>query len=367
MSKNPTHEYFEQPLMPIRRLHHDVYVGPPVLIWLFLLYALRHTFYLMPVIRQMLGNWSELEANPWFLPGDFVTVVLLYTWFNRIPEAGPVLRGIWRYGRSLLMFAYLWSAACLIGLNWRLIINPEHRHFDAVMVLLALDLLVIAYLVLSQQVKAVFADFPAPDQAEQLKAAAIEAVNAKRKLRESALLAAPIATDESPLVAKEAQLRQLLTTEPTNAMAWFELGVLAYQKQKPDHAMTLIRKALECDAQNPIVLRSLCELCRQQGKLVDAVRYGKEAITFAPQDEIAHLNLALAYTDIKNPIAATEHYHRVIDANPHNLQAWLNLAASLAQQKRYRDALVAVDAVLMVQPNQQQAQMLRKNIVDTNF
>ena len=324
-----------------------------------LLYALRHILYLMPVIRQMLGSWTEVEANALFLPGDLVAVILFYTWFNRIPEAGRVFRAIWRYGGELLAFVYLWSALSLLWLNRAVLFNQDHRHFAAVVAILALDLLVIAYLFRSSQVKAVFASFPPPDQAEQLKTAATESANAKRQFMESAKLVAPIAADGSPEAEQETRFRAILIAEPTNAMAWFELGVLAYQQQKADQALVLMRKAHSCDAQNPIVLRSLCELSRQQGRVAVAVRYGREAVGLAPEDEIAHLNLALALSDKKDQGAALTHYHRVIDINPHNVQAWLNMAVLLAQQNRREDALAALDAVLLIDPEQLQAMALK--------
>lgn len=327
-----------------------------------LLYALRHILYLMPVIRQMLGGWTEVEAHVWFLPGDFLTIVLFYTWFNRIPEAGLGFRSIWRYGRALLAFAYLWSALILLWLNRAALFNSDHRHFVAVVAILALDLLVIAYLLKSSQVRAVFASFPPPDQAEHLKAAAAQSASTKRQLMESAKLAAPIAADSSQEAEKETQLRAMLVAEPTSAMAWFELGVLAYQCQKADQSLALMRKAHSCDAQNPIILRSLCELSRQQGRVAEALRYGREAVELAPNDEIAHLNLALALTDYKDPDKALTHYHRVIDVNPHNVQAWLNLGVLLAQQNRNQDALAAIDAVLLIEPGQPQAKAIKNRL-----
>jgi tetratricopeptide (TPR) repeat protein len=333
-----------------------------ILVKFALLYALRHIFYLMPIIRQMLGNWTEVEANVWFLAGDLVAIVLLYTWFNRVPTAGSGFRTIWRYGRELLTFAYLWSAGCLLWLNWAALFNADHRHFVAVVVLLALDGLVIAYLLGSSQVKAVFASFPPPDQADELKRLATESANAKRQLIAAAKLAVPIAKEGTPESVRENELRALVDVEPSDAMAWFELGVLAYQHQKSEQAQAFMNKALSCDAQNAIILRSLCELNRQQGRVSDAVRYGLQAVKFAQEDEIAHLNLALALTDKKDFDAAITHYHRVLDSNPQNLQAWLNMAVLLAQQKRRDDALAALEAVMLIEPENPHATSLKSQL-----
>lgn len=322
-----------------------------------LIYALRHFFYLMPVIRQILGDWTEVEVSVWFLLGDAAAIALVYTWFNRIPEAGPAFRTIWRSGRLLLIFAYLWSAGILLWLNRALLISTEHRHFSTVMILLAVNFIAIAYLWVSHHVKDVFASFPAPDMADQLKAKAAESASAKRQLIEEARLAAPVTPEGSPESLREGELRSLIEVHPEHAMAWFELGVLAYQHQKTDQAQALMRKALLCDPNNPIILRSLCELYRQQGRLSEALRYGKQAVIAAPKDEIAHLNLALALTDHKEYESALTHYHRVIDANPKNVQAWFNLATLLIHMKRQGDAQAAIEALLLIAPDSQEVRL----------
>ncbi len=335
---------------------------PNLLLWLVCFYGLSHILFLMPVIRQMVGTWSEVVANPRYLLGDAVIIVLLYTWFNRIPEAGKAFRTIWRFGRQLLIAVYLWSAACLVWLNHGALLNTDHRYFGPVGLLLIIDFLAIAYLILSSQVKAVFAEFPAADQVERQRDANAELASAKRQMLEEAKITAPIAADNTAVAEQEARLRALITQDPNNALAWFELGVMAYGALKKDQALVLMRKAHSYDAQNPIILRSLCELTRQHARVAEAVRYGQEAVALAPNDEIAHLNLALALTDYKDPDKALTHYHRVIHVNPHNVQAWLNLGVLLAEQNRKQDALAALDAVLLIEPGQPQAKAIKNRL-----
>ncbi len=335
---------------------------PGTVLWCIQFYALSHILFLMPVIRQMVGSWSELAANPRYLVGDALVIVLLYTWFNRIPEAGPAFRTIWRFGRQLLIGVYLWSAACLIWLNLAAFSNIDHRHFTPVVLLLIIDLMVITYLAMSPRVKTVFAEFPAADQAERQRDANTELASTKRQMFDDAKLAVPIVADNTPAAEHEGRLRTLVATEPTNAIAWFELSVMAYGQHKNDQAILLMKRALLCDTKNAAILRSLCELYRQEGRVVEAVQYGREAIALAPEDEIAHLNLALALTDYKDPDTALTHYHRVLNANPRNILAWLNMAVLLAQQNRREDALAALDAVLLIEPEQPQVQILKEQL-----
>lgn len=331
---------------------------PAASLVLVLSYPMLFILYQMPVFRQSLGAWTELVSSPAFLPACLISLLLLYAWFNRIPEAGSAFRTIWRSGRLLLIFAYLWSAGILLWLNRAVLISTDHRHYSVAIALFTVDLLAIAYLWTSPHVKAVFASFPASDTADQLKAAAAESASAKRQLIEEARLAAPVTQEGSPESLHESELRSLIEVHPEHAMAWFELGVLAYQQQNTVQSQALMRKALLCDANNPIILRSLCELYRQQGRLSEALRYGKQAVVSAPKDEIAHLNLALALTNNKEYESALTHYHRTIDANPKNVQAWSNLATLLIHMKRQGDAQAAIEALLLIAPDSQEVQLL---------
>lgn len=334
---------------------------PAFLLWLVLFYGLRHIPYFMPVIRQMLGSWTELEANVWYLPASLISVLLLYTWFNRIPEAGSVWRWVWRWGHWFLLGAYLWSAAVLLWLNTPMLLRPDHRHFEALLILLAIDLAAIGYLLRSARVRRVFAEFPQPVDAKAARAAEEAKAQERQKLVREARLATPIAqnAEQSQI---EAHWRAEAAKSPKQALPWLQLGVLAYQNGQVAQAMTLMEEAHDCEPQNPLVLRNLCELLRQQGRISKAIAYGQQAVALTPNDEIARLNLAQALVDDKKLDQAITEYHRVIDLNPHHVQAWMNLAALLLQQGRKADADAALDAVLLVEPENERAQALKKDL-----
>lgn len=318
----------------------------------------------MPVFRQMVGPWSETVANAWYLPGDVLIVVLLYTWFNRIPEAGSVFRFIWRHGRALIIGVYLWSAFWLVWLNQTALMRSDHRHFSAVVVLLAIDLLIIAFVYKSTGVKATFADFPLPaDANEKAVQGSVNPAVLRQQLIQQALIEAPVFLQTAPGFEVEQQLRALLITDPHNGMAWLELGVLAYQQQKIDHAEALMRKALDEAPNNPLILRSLCELLRQQGRVAQAIGFGHKAVELAPQDEIAQLNLAVALTDNKDWDQAIYHYHRLLELSPNHVQAWLSLAVLLLQQNRNADAHAALEAVLLLEPGNAQAIAFKQSLL----
>lgn len=327
---------------------------------LILLYGFRPILYLMPVIRQMLGPWTELEANAWYLPASLVSVLLLYTWFNRIPEAGAFWRWVWRWGRWFLLGAYGWSAGVLLWLNAPVLLRPDHRHFEALLILLLIDLAAMGYLLRSVAVHRVFAEFPQPLDAAAVREAANAKAQERQRFARAVRLDAPVAlTDEQAQI--EAYWRAEAAKNPSQALPWLELGVLAYQCGKTEQALTFMEQAHDCEPENPLVLRNLCELLRQKGRLSKAIAYGQQAVGLAPNDEIARLNLAQALVDDKKLDQAITEYHRVIDLNPHHVQTWLNLAVLLVQQGRKVDAEVALDAVLLIHPGHEQAMSIKNS------
>lgn len=329
-----------------------------MLIFLLLIYSLRIIPYRMPVIRQMLGPWGELESSIWFLPISFISVLLLYTWFNRVPDAGVFWRTVWRNGRWLLIAAYLWSLSVLFWLNMPVIFRPEHRSFEAVWLLICIDLLALAYLAKSKHVRDEFAFFPQPVDLEAQRNEAKEKVSSRQQLFRDAMLNVPIAqtTEQQRL---EAQWRAAIFSQPANAVPWLELGVLAYHCGQLEQAQILMEQALICEPKNPGVLRNLCELSRQKGCFQRALDYGERAVMLAPNDEIARLNLAQVLVDLKETNRAMREYHRILDLNPQHVQTWMNLAVLLLEQQRHVDASSALDAVLVLEPTNTQAHALR--------
>jgi tetratricopeptide (TPR) repeat protein len=335
---------------------------PSVYLWLILFYTIRFVLYLMPVFRQTLGSWTELEVSLWYAPASLIGFLLLYTWFNRIPEAGAFWRWIWRWGRAFLMLVYLWSLGVLVWLNSAVFLRMDHRFFDAAVILFAIDLLAMAYLAKSEQVRAVFAAFPQSVDLEAQRNEAKEKAASRQQLMRDARLNAPIAqTPEQQQL--EAHWRAEISSQPTSALPWLELGVLAYQCGQQEQALTLMEEALALEPSNPLVLRNLCELLRQKGRLAKALDYGRQAVEAAPSDEISRLNLAQALVDNRDVDLAIAQYHRLLEVNPHHVQSWLNLAALLQHQGRKEDAVAACEAVLLIAPGHAQALAFKQRLL----
>lgn len=334
---------------------------PLVLIWLCLLYPVRFILEQMPVVQQMLGSWTALEASVWYSPASVVSVVLLYTSINRVPEAGSFLRFVWKSGRWLLAGAYAWTAVVLLALNVPVLIRVEHRHFNALLVLLSIDLVAAGYLLASASVRQFFSAFPSATELTEEETAAKAKLQERQQFIRDVRLAAPIA--QNPEQERiEAHWRTEIQHDVHKALPWLELGILAYQCGRLDQALLFVKRALELEPESPLVLRNLCELLRQNGELSKAIDYGERAVSLAPKDELAHFNFAAVLSKNKDFERTIYHYHRAIDINPQHASSWFGLARVLIKVNRVYDAKMALDAVLLIEPNNIEACRIKNEL-----
>lgn len=324
-------------------------------------YLVFPIFSFMPIIRQMLGSWAELESSAWTLPASLVGLLLIYTAFNRVPGAGSLLRCLWKWGRWLLVGAYVWSAVVLLATNSSVLFRDGHHHLELMLVLLTTDLLAAGYLLVSVSARQFFAHFPTAEDVAAQEQAVKKQEQERHLFKREAQLAAPIAqTPEQERM--ESHWRAEINRDEHQALPWLELGVLAYHCGKGAQALTLMEKALRCDADNPIVLRNLCELYRQQKQISRALEHGVRALELDPNDSVARLNLAQAYVDDRKLDQAINQYHRVLELEPQHVQTWLNMAILLLRQGRQLDAAAALDAVLLLDPQNERAVSLKRSL-----
>ena len=102
------------------------------------------------------NEFAELVINPstWlFAGGSFPALVILFAWGKRMPQAGGIVRWIWRNARILL------AASSLTDLVLHYLLIPKLTK-GFIPATLLLDFYILVYLAISQRVKHVFADFP---------------------------------------------------------------------------------------------------------------------------------------------------------------------------------------------------------------
>jgi len=136
-----------------------------LLLWLTLLIINRHLLLLIIAAISAFvgagrgldtGALSMLYSSPVFLLASLLALPVLVAAIRRSPKAGRLPRHIWRHGRGLLLAATCSDLGLLaFGLLARHIAVDESHTLWGI-----IDAYMIAYLIRSRRVAAVFADFP---------------------------------------------------------------------------------------------------------------------------------------------------------------------------------------------------------------
>jgi tetratricopeptide (TPR) repeat protein len=169
----------------------------------------------------------------------------------------------------------------------------------------------------------------------------------------------PVSLDQAMQVASAHQsagrlqeaeriLQLILQSSPENAHALHLLGVVAHQANRPKLATDLIAKAIAIDTDVALFHSNMAEMCRQQGRLDEAIRHGERAVALEPTLASAHSNLGVALYDAKEYDRAETCHLRALALVPGMLQSLNNLGSIERARKNksgaeqwYRQALLA--------------------------
>lgn len=130
--------------------------------WLVIAY-LVHSFVLFIVYLvtqfRMRGGAGEVgylgAIHPVSVLSAVPAITVVWAYFNRAPGKAGVTRAIWQRGRALLLLSCVMS---MVHPLW--MITHTHTAGAIPLLLLALDGAALAYLLMSQRVKDVFAEYP---------------------------------------------------------------------------------------------------------------------------------------------------------------------------------------------------------------
>ncbi len=214
-------------------------------------------------IRSMLTPLAVIASIP--------ALLLLGAGLFRHPDAGPLPRLLWRYGRSLLAVSLLLH---MIHLAPPTLIStltlPPWREADLlVWGELLLHLLLLIYLLYSAPIRAIFADFPQPAIKQPLATTPplpvsptvssspylLTAEQILATIRRAAQLAYP----NHPQQQQET-IHRLLANDRQSAAIWHQLAHLAWRQNRLHEARILFDYAITLDRDHPLYTRDLNDL-----------------------------------------------------------------------------------------------------------
>jgi tetratricopeptide (TPR) repeat protein len=154
----------------------------------------------------------------------------------------------------------------------------------------------------------------------------------------------------------------LASTE--NATAPGHLLILAEQKRRAGFlgdAEDFSRRAVESQPENAEAIHNLGLVAHQSGKSHEAIAHLRRAIALAPDHALYHANLGEMCRLAGLTDEAISEGRRAVEINPNYPGALSNLGIALFDQNRFEDALVHLDRAVVLQPDFAKAHSNRGN------
>jgi Tfp pilus assembly protein PilF len=165
--------------------------------------------------------------------------------------------------------------------------------------------------------------------------------------------------------AASKHLENAVKMAPRFAMAWNDLGTIAYQTRKFGRAEECFRQALELDpgAFEPLV--NLGGVLVTLHKLDEAVDYNVRAVLARPNDALANSQLGQAYFQLGRLDLAQKHLERARQIDPGHFSCpQLPLAEIHLRRGERREAAGVLEEFLQYHPDWPQAAKMRQTIVE---
>ena len=156
-----------------------------------------------------------------------------------------------------------------------------------------------------------------------------------------------------------ALFREAVALAPSDADAWYNLGVALTESGKRDEALAVLRESARLDPRRAATLNALGILHIEQGELPRAAETFQRAIELDPRDARGWNNLGNAARALGRAAEAIAAYQKAIQLAPRYADPHNGLGVLLVQQQRAAEAVASFDAALRLQPDHYEAQLNR--------
>ena len=166
-----------------------------------------------------------------------------------------------------------------------------------------------------------------------------------RQTPEVVALRAEIAGGDGSSAEQRAALEQLLERDPKTATLLARLGA-AYRRIDPVKSQDYYYRALQIEPANSKFAIGYAAALIQGRRFADAVPILRAVIARAPDEYLAHTNLALALYELKDFRAAITEYEWIATARPELAAPYFFLATAHDNLQQYPEALAAYEKFL---------------------
>src|SRR5689334_19304818 len=153
------------------------------------------------------------------------------------------------------------------------------------------------------------------------------------------------------LAEAEAHYRQILAAIPDHDGALHLLGVIAYQRGRPEIAVQLIETAIERKGSDPSYFVSYGLVLHNLGRLDEAIASYDRALSLQPNHPETLVNRGLALAVLEHFDEALESYDRALAVKPDYVEALNNRGNALQMLGHFAQAVENYDQALALQPD----------------
>jgi len=147
-----------------------------------------------------------------------------------------------------------------------------------------------------------------------------------------------------------------------DAELWLVIGNLYAEAKQMDNAKASFENALEIDEDNSLVMTRLAFLLYDQQLYADALPYLESAYDAYPENDLISRRLAVSYQRSGRMDQAIARYEGLIQNNPNNVQAYLNVVSLYRNQateatdpeikaESFRKAINSMNQLIEIEPN----------------
>jgi cytochrome c-type biogenesis protein CcmH/NrfG len=123
--------------------------------------------------------------------------------------------------------------------------------------------------------------------------------------------AAPVGSDRIATLERETQ------ANPTNSIAWTELGNAYFDSNQFEKSIGAYQKSLELDPSNPNVWTDMGVMYRRSGKPQEAIKAFDQAIAVDPKHEVSRMNKGIVLLhDLNDFDGAIRAWEGLLEVNP---------------------------------------------------
>lgn len=148
-----------------------------------------------------------------------------------------------------------------------------------------------------------------------------------------------------------AYYQQGLALEPNDAVTYYHLGIAFHQQDKLEEAIAYYQQSLALQPNSATVLNNLGNAWQRQRKLEEAIACYQQSLTLDSNDTLTYNNLGSALNAQDKVEEALTCFKKGFALDPNNLETIYNLVLVYQEQRQYEKALDCCDRAIKIDEN----------------